>query len=74
VMNLFFLPELYSNVMKLSSFVMSSRDAQLSFWAAELAAVVVAATSRCCCGGGDKGHCCCGGVVTSRHQIHVIAC
>jgi hypothetical protein len=44
-MNLFFLlPELYSNVIKLSSFVMSSRDAKLSFWAAELAAVVVAAT------------------------------
>jgi hypothetical protein len=39
VMNLSFFapPELYSNVMKLSSFVMSSRDAKLSSWAAELA-------------------------------------
>jgi hypothetical protein len=54
VMNLSFFvpPELYSNVMK-SSFVMSSQDAKLSSWAAELAlllavaelvAVVVAAT------------------------------
>jgi hypothetical protein len=46
-------PKLYSNVMKLSSFVMSSQDVKLSSWVAELAfllavaelaVVVVAAT------------------------------
>jgi hypothetical protein len=55
VMNLSFFvpPELYSIVMKLSSFVMSSQDVKLSSWVveltlllavAELASVVVAAT------------------------------
>jgi hypothetical protein len=33
-------PELYSIVMKLSSFVMSSRDVKLSSWVAELALLV----------------------------------
>jgi hypothetical protein len=44
VMNLSFFmpPELYLNVMKLSSFVMSSRDAKLSSWAAELALLLAA--------------------------------
>jgi hypothetical protein len=35
-------PKLYSIVMKLSSFVMSSRDAKLSSWVAELALLVAA--------------------------------
>jgi hypothetical protein len=36
-------PELYSIVMKLSSFVMSSQDVKLSSWAAELSLVLAAA-------------------------------
>jgi hypothetical protein len=45
VMNLSFFapPELYSNVMKLSSFVMSSRDVKLSSWVAKLALLLAAA-------------------------------